>query len=151
MFLCIRLEKDIRFNYFWTRCTKLISVSLKNRGKLCSFLEQQETYNAYLFMSGHTLCSTLCWMLQLPHCRTISWSKKNMDRSCVPKFQGSKPMEQIRDCSLLVNYNINNNRIWRLACWESKRNAVRCLLHALQLGIHILLDWKHDQPCGSLD
>lgn len=23
----IRLEKDIRFNYFWTRCTKLVSVS----------------------------------------------------------------------------------------------------------------------------
>lgn len=26
-FLFFRLEKDIRFNYFWTRCTKLISVS----------------------------------------------------------------------------------------------------------------------------
>ncbi|XP_054803575.1 potassium channel KAT1-like [Prosopis cineraria] len=27
-FLFARLEKDIRFNYFWTRCTKLISVTL---------------------------------------------------------------------------------------------------------------------------
>ncbi|KAL6542712.1 3-ketoacyl-CoA thiolase 1, peroxisomal [Orobanche hederae] len=26
--LCARLEKDLRFNYFWTRCTKLISVTL---------------------------------------------------------------------------------------------------------------------------
>ncbi|KAF7803177.1 Potassium channel KAT1 [Senna tora] len=27
-FLFARLEKDIRFNYFWTRCTKLIAVTL---------------------------------------------------------------------------------------------------------------------------
>lgn len=25
--ILFRLEKDIRFNYFWTRCTKLVSVS----------------------------------------------------------------------------------------------------------------------------
>nr|VDD48800.1 unnamed protein product [Brassica oleracea] len=45
--LFARLEKDIRFNYFWTRCTKLISVSLKKQRKA-------------LFISSVTLFAVHC-------------------------------------------------------------------------------------------
>lgn len=68
-----RLEKDIRFNYFWTRCTKLVLVSFH---PILQFLYIQTKNGGWIMMylrllylaPGNSLCCTLCWMLQLSHC-----------------------------------------------------------------------------------
>ncbi|KAL3643634.1 hypothetical protein CASFOL_014449 [Castilleja foliolosa] len=41
--LFARLEKDIRFNYFWTRCTKLVSVSYSVCGALCRVFQLHDS------------------------------------------------------------------------------------------------------------
>lgn len=47
-----RLEKDIRFNYFWIRCSKLISVSHLGKSKLfLSFLQEWKIWTCF-----HVLC-----------------------------------------------------------------------------------------------
>lgn len=142
----IRLEKDIRFNYFCTRCTKLVLVSLKyllsfylihGLKKIVLLLDTIET-------TGNSFCSALCWVLQLLNCWQISWCKKNMDRRSNAELQRRRHVDQICNINILVNYNTDNNWIWWLACWEPKGNVVQYLLHAIQFGPHSLPHWQHD-------
>lgn len=146
--MCIlRLEKDVNFNYFYVRVTKLTCVSMLLRCSLFRCLYEFWPTNKQILVwdVGDFICCSLCWMLLLSYWNKVPGSQSKYGCSCCAKLSWTEPVGALCDNYILVYYHSHNSWLWRFACRESKRKDFCHLFHDLQSWIDCVLDWKYDQ------
>ncbi|XP_064947912.1 potassium channel KAT4-like isoform X2 [Musa acuminata AAA Group] len=147
--LFARLEKDIRFSYFWTRYVKLICVSSSachawNPHELGSF--GPRCLLLLLPGAGDTVRGALIGLRVLLDGHPLPGEGEDMDRQPDSGFPRAKHMAGLHLRRLLVHHHPHNRRLRRLARLEHRREGVHHLPHALQHRPHRLPHRQHDQP-----
>ncbi|AQK97865.1 Potassium channel KAT3 [Zea mays] len=120
--LFARLEKDIRFDYFYTRLIKLCGVTL---------------------LALHSSACIFLWMaFQVPPRRQGA----HLARQPGARLRGRQRLGQLHLRRVLVHHHARHRRVRRPARREPRRDGVRHLLHALQHQPHLLHHRQHHQP-----
>lgn len=97
-----------------------------------------------LHLLGDSVCGALRRVHKLRDSGSIFGSEADVDRGGVSEFQRNGSMGEICSCIVLVNSDVDHHRVWRFARAESKRDAVRHSLHALQPRFDFLPHRQHD-------